>query len=108
MNTRDRCPIIPSTEEMSIRNAIVISDTGGRIVVLVVLVEPVLRLKMAEGYPVLFSLKSWVMGDGFLDSIFMVTFKSYPEGTFTFMVSELPPQSFLCIIVTFNVTSIVL
>jgi hypothetical protein len=83
---------------MSIRYPVIISDTGGAIGILVVLVVPVVCLKMAEGNPVCLSLDTWVMCDSFFDSMFMVTFETYTKGHPLLAISKLVPHSIPCVL----------
>ena len=64
---------------MTVDNTVVVKECGCGIMVFVVFVEPVVRLKMAEGNPQAGSLKSWVLLDCLFDSMFMVALKTKPS-----------------------------
>jgi hypothetical protein len=93
---------------VSVRDTIIISDGGGRVVVVMVVVEPEVCLKMAKGYPVSFSLNSWVMGDSFFDSMLVVTLKSHPVGPLLFVFPKLTTNTFLSVIIAVDVPLIIL
>jgi hypothetical protein len=103
VSARHSCTIITAAKVMSVRHTIEIKDTGGAIFVLSVLVEPVVRLKMAKGYPVCLSLKTWVMGDSLFDSMLMITLQTVPRRHLTLILLELVSQPLLCVIVRLDV-----
>jgi len=103
VSARSSCPVITRAKVVSIRDTIIISDGGGGIFVLMVVVKPVVRLKMPEGNPVLLSLKSWIMCYSLLNTILMIALKTNPKRFLTLHVSKLVSQSVLTFVVGFNV-----
>jgi hypothetical protein len=103
VSTRSSCAIIARAKVVSVANTIVISDGGGGISILVILVKPVVGLKMLERNAETITLNSRVMCDSFFNTVLMVTLKAYPEWALLLVVSELPTHTFLCIVVAINV-----
>src|SRR6056297_1166942 len=108
VSATNRSPIVTRPKVVSIRDTIIISDSGGRTVVFVVVVEPVVCLKMPEGYPVSRSLKSRVMGKSLFDSMFVVPFKSNPVRLPPTVMPKLPANPFHRVVIALNIFLIVL
>jgi hypothetical protein len=63
---------------------------------------------MAKGYPVLFSLCSWITGDVAFNSVFMISFKSHPIRSLLPMVLEGVSEELLSFVVRLNIFLITL